>query len=395
MLYEPARHEPLQSMAWDHELARSTIRAITLEMDETLDEKGTWDSHPDDGEPCAKLVTLFLGACGTAWALLDLEKRGFAGPYRHDYARAIASYVDAYLAKPDIGDPAPGLLLGESGLRFVAHAVNPEPNQRAALLDAMRRAISAPELELMWSAPGVVAAARLLYESTRDESFLGVVSEGVEHLMSTWVSQEGFTGRMWTQNLYGNVVQLLGGVHGFAGNVYALLRSNPYLDVSVREEILDHSAEGLLASASVHDGLANWPTRVAGDKYLVQWCHGAPGIITSFADYPVGRDARVDEILERAGELTWVAGPLTKPFGICHGAAGNGLAFLRLYKRTQKSIWLDRARAFAMHAIAQSESQRKIYGRRRAGLYLGDLGLAQYLYACLEADPRWPTLDRV
>ena len=126
-------------------------------------------------------------------------------------------------------------------------------------------------------------------------------------------------------------------------------------------------------------------------RVLVQWCHGAPGIVTSLADLP---DPQLDELLVAAGELVWAAGPLTKGAGLCHGTAGNGYAFLKLYRRTGEAIWLGRARAFAMHAIAQSERHATDYGMRRYSLWTGDLGLAIYLRNCLDGGDGWPNLDR-
>ncbi len=92
-------------------------------------------------------------------------------------------------------------------------------------------------------------------------------------------------------------------------------------------------------------------------------------------------------------QLTWHEGPLVKPFVICHGTAANGYAFLKLYTRTGDPRWLSRARAFAMHAIEQSNNCRKQYGRRRYELFTGDLGLAQYLWSCIKANDKWPLID--
>ena len=63
------------------------------------------------------------------------------------------------------------------------------------------------------------------------------------------------------------------------------------------------------------------------------------------------------ELLAEAGEATWVAGPLAKGSNLCHGTAGNACAFLALHARTGDTRWRDRARAFAMHAIAQFEAE--------------------------------------
>jgi hypothetical protein len=84
---------------------------------------------------------------------------------------------------------------------------------------------------------------------------------------------------------------------------------------------------------------------------------------------------------------------LKKGSNLCHGTAGNGYAFLKLYRRTGDAEWLERARAFAMHAIVQSERDARQYGQRRYSLWTGDLGLAVYLWDCIKAEPRFPTLD--
>ena len=79
--------------------------------------------------------------------------------------------------------------------------------------------------------------------------------------------------------------------------------------------------------------------------------------------------------------------------GICHGTAGNGYAFLKLHRRTGDARWLERARAFAMHGIAQTNDEAARHGHMRHSLWTGDLGLAIYLWACLQATAEFPTLD--
>jgi DUF1680 family protein len=126
---------------------------------------------------------------------------------------------------------------------------------------------------------------------------------------------------------------------------------------------------------------------------LVQWCHGAPGVVTGLADFPAGRSSDMDTMLSQAGNMTWTAGPLAKGFGLCHGTAGNGYAFLKLHRRTGDPAWLERARYFAMHAVAQSEQMRQEYGRGRYSLWTGDPGLAVYLWHCVNGSAGLPGLD--
>ena len=105
----------------------------------------------------------------------------------------------------------------------------------------------------------------------------------------------------------------------------------------------------------------------------------------------------VDVYLERvenaAGEAVWAAGPLTKGANLCHSTAGNGHAFLALHRRTRDPMWLERARAFAMHAIAQAEADARRFGQLRHSLWTGDVGLALYLWDCIHGQAEFPTLD--
>jgi predicted esterase len=84
---------------------------------------------------------------------------------------------------------------------------------------------------------------------------------------------------------------------------------------------------------------------------------------------------------------------LVKGSNLCHGTGGNGYAFLKLYSRTQDPVWLDRARAFAMHGIAQTEADAVRYGQMRYSLWTGDPGFAVYLWNCVRGAAAFPTLD--
>jgi lantibiotic modifying enzyme len=144
------------------------------------------------------------------------------------------------------------------------------------------------------------------------------------------------------------------------------------------------------------DGLANWPPEASESlrtgrtaQIRTQWCHGAPGIITSLSSVAPTDDEH-ERLLLAGGELTWLAGPLTKGANLCHGTAGNGYAFLALLERTGDEVWLERARAFAMHAIGQVARERGKYGRGRYALWTGDPGTALYLADCLDGGGRLP-----
>jgi hypothetical protein len=99
------------------------------------------------------------------------------------------------------------------------------------------------------------------------------------------------------------------------------------------------------------------------------------------------------ELLDAAGRFAWKAGPPSQNAGLCHGTAGNGFAFLSLFARTGDEQWLERARAFATHAIAQVARLRACSGRGRYTLFTGDLGAALLAAACITLNPAFPGID--
>jgi len=140
-------------------------------------------------------------------------------------------------------------------------------------------------------------------------------------------------------------------------------------------------------------GQANWPAVLYSthpQELLLQFCHGAPGFVICLADFPT-KD--LDDLLLAGGEATWEAGPLRKGSNLCHGTGGNGYALLKLHERTGDVRWLDRARAFAMHGIAQTEAHAEQYGQMRYSLWTGDPGFAIYLRDCIRGAGAFPTLD--
>jgi Lanthionine synthetase C-like protein len=183
-------------------------------------------------------------------------------------------------------------------------------------------------------------------------------------------------------------------VHGFAGNMVPLMRGWEWLTDSQKARVASAVPLTLSKNARREDGKATWPPVVtdASPPWPCQHCHGAAGMVTTFADAPF-TSPELETLLLEGGNFTWAAGPLAKGSNLCHGTGGNGYAFLKLYRRTNDPVWLDRARTFAMTAIAQCRETRKEIGRGRYSLWTGDIGLAVYLWDCLRAVPRFPTVD--
>jgi hypothetical protein len=186
-------------------------------------------------------------------------------------------------------------------------------------------------------------------------------------------------------------------VHGFVATALPLINGRHLLaadDWAAWQACIVNTVQ---RTATWEDGRANWrpmldaPAGPARTRpLLMQFCHGAPGFVICLAGMP---GAELDPLLLAAGEAIWHAGPLTKGSNLCHGTGGNGYAFLKLYRRSGDTLWLERARAFAMHGLAQMEAEAQKHGQMRYSLWTGDPGFAIYLWACISGDADFPTLD--
>jgi lantibiotic modifying enzyme len=398
VLFDPAHHEELVAREWDEARVRAAVREIVAEAEGAFDDGAWWPLHPRDAEDAPIDVYwthgLWSGAAGVLWALHRLARAG-AVTLERDYAFAAARLHGDYLRRAGGDMPAvPGLWAGEAGILLVAHMLAPDAARADRLFEVVRENARSETNELMWGSPGTMVAARTMLALTGDERWAGAWHESAARLWDEWTWSDAHRCYLWTQRLYGQVREYVGPAHGFAGDVAALAQ----LAREERlEEIARRATDAIRTLAFREDGLANWAPLAGGDLAVpgqgirVQWCHGAPGIVASLASLPPERD--LDELLLAGGELTWVAGPLAKGPGLCHGTAGNGFALLALYRRTGDAVWLERARAFAVHALDQVERERVEHGRGRFSLWSGDLGAAVYAWQCIDGDAAFPTID--
>lgn len=401
MLFEPERHEVLRAAAWDATRAREAMRSIVQDIEQGRAADGSWPVHPLDDEgdvPRTGFKSLYLGSAGVLWTLWYLQREG-AAELIGDPKPGIQAADAAYLAEPDTGKVVPSYLLGEVGILLVLWRLTESSGVADRLYESVRFNTPNPTNEALWAAPGTMVAAWHLWQATREKRWSDLFLQNVEQLWQTWIFDPHAQCHLWTQDLYGKVVQYLGAGHGFVGNVFPLLKGAALLDADRREELYDRCVATLRALKKVDDdGTMNWPPgtykpRPGGAGMLMQWCHGAPGVVTAVADFPSQRSPEMEAMLIAAGHAIWKAGPLTKGYGLCHGTAGNGYAFLKLYQRTGNSLWLQRARSFAMHSIEQQDRMRRHYGQGRYTLWTGDAGLAVYVWHCLQGSATLPALD--
>jgi hypothetical protein len=407
-LYGAERHEKLSGTEWNEDLARAAIDRIVADAHGSFDPDALWPIHPFDRSPERppdSIKYLYHGAAGVIWALDYLNETG-ALALKRDYLPTVRQLIprirDDLDKYPELrkymGAEVASYLLGEAGILLLQFKLAPSEDVAQQLYGHLEARIGDPR-GIAWGGAGAMLAALFMYERTDDARWKDLFLRSFGPLYDQWNYSDEAQCRLWTSSLYGVREMRIGAIHGFAANAFVMLRGRHLLERSVADEMLRRIHETVHATALLEGGHANWPnhvgrsTRPSPLPIVVQHCNGAPGIINSLAEFP--NDARwpIDRLLQQAGELVWDSGPPVKMPSLCHGASGSGYAFLKLYARNGDDRWLDRARKFAMHAIDESDRAVTKYGQRKSSLWTGDLGLAIYLWDCIRATAKFPTLD--
>ena len=400
MLFDPARHEPLQTIPWDEGRVRTCINQIAADAEARFTPQGWWPPHPRDLEPdedaTQPATPLYYGACGVVWALHYLQDVGAVRLQRNYREPALLADIlvrnSAWLGD-DAAAQAGAFMMGELPIRLLEHAAQPLPATANRLAELIAANLTHPSRELMWGSPGSLLTALFLHQHTGEARWAELFRTTAAMLWSQLLWSEEFGCHYWTQDLYGQQSTYIDAVHGFVATATPLTHGRhllPDAEWAAWQACIENT---VLRTATWEGNLVNWRpclTPPPAKPLLMQYCHGAPGFVICLADLP---GHALDETLVAAGQAVWAAGPLSKGSNLCHGTGGNGYAFLKLYQRSGDAMWLQRAQAFAMHGIAQSEADAKQYGQQRYSLWTGDPGFAIYLWDCLRGQADFPTLD--
>ena len=395
MLFDETRHEPLLDLPWSAQRARATIARIVDETEARFRPGAWWPLHPKDveGADTQPAFPLYHGAAGVIWALGHLGATG-AARTRLDFTphlEALPIDLGRWLSSERLVDGVASYLMGETPVLMLRHGRTADPADADRLKAHVAANVDHPARELMWGAPGTMLAALFLFRRTGDARWADLFLASARKLWSQLSWSEELGCRYWVQDLYGRRSSYLGAVHGFAGTAPALIAGRDLISGQDWDGWRTCIAQTVTRTATREGNLANWrPQLASGTPTLMQYCHGAPGIVVCLGRFPGGEIA---PLLLAGGEAIWAAGPLRKGSNLCHGTAGNGYAFLSLFGRTADSMWLRRARSFAMHAMAQFEADSARFGDLRYSLWTGDLGLAVYLWDCIQGRAAFPTID--
>ena len=404
MLYVNKNHEKLTDNAWSKERAQTKLSELFNVTCQKFDPEQLWPTHPLD--PAQSIVvprtSFYSGAAGTILALNHIAKFLDKKEQMPDFCRScsviedcFASFEQAFAKIVPVSQPFSGYLSGYCGLYLFQYWFGKDDAYDEFIVMASQAFDTNHENELLLGLPGILLASVFLHQLKQSRQLEGLIDKLITKLLDSWQYCESVGCYLWQQDLYGEKTFQLGFIHGFAGNVFALLKARSFMSKELLEKTLERAYTVLIKLQDTQQGLTNFSQSVIKHRkdrgdYLLQLCHGAPGFIYLLHEMLAIKGGSSDDMYKLAvflGDTIWQAGPLVKPNGLCHGNAGSGFAFLKMYDITGDNLWLDRAKSFAMHAIEQQEAAELKYEMPRFGYVTGDLGLAMFMMGCLQGRP--------
>ncbi|RZC38582.1 lanC-like protein 3 -like [Asbolus verrucosus] len=306
---------------------------------------------------------LYLGTAGVSYMYYHLSKIPAMSEHKHRFLTKSVEYLAPALnaIKNSSQRDISSFILGNAGVYAVA----------AAIYQAIGDKIQSDNFKKMYREAGSICKDMQFLSCGSDELFVGRAGYVLGAL---WLSKETNTelpkgdiyalcntmvesGRKYAHRhrcpcplMYSYYqVEYLGAAHGLCTILQALLTVPGYLDANpVHAREVKTTIDYLL---SLQDSGGNFPCasdEIGARSELVHWCHGAGGMIYLMAKaYLVWNEPKYLKSCEKMAELIWAKGLLKKGPGICHGVAGNGYAFLLLYRLTGKPKHLYRGIAFA------------------------------------------------
>lgn len=403
-MFAPEKHILIDAQ-WHKNHAQRFIRTLFNDAEAIFRHHHFWPCHPAEDPPPDRgyVPWLYDGLAGISWAQIELSERGY-GELQNDY---LAPLKTARIAAVDDlknttrfdnpGDYLAGLLIGEVGFSAPILRLGPDPKEAGRAIELISTNLRNEVLELLWGSPGsMLLLAGLIESGSVAKHHSQLLLKGVDYLQEQLIESPTHACRLWRQNLYNERKSYLGAAHGFAGNSLAIIRSFDYLDSAEQNFWTTLIRQTAIHTAITQSGEANWAVCIdsddANETSLLQFCHGAPGMIISLSGL-MGEDAEFDALMLAAGALVFRAGPLAKGSNFCHGTSGNGWALLKLFETTQDEMWLDRAKQFAAAAIKQSENGKADHACFHHSLWTGDQGVALLADACISHQFEVPTLE--
>jgi serine/threonine protein kinase len=344
------------------------------------------------GLPVAPTCSIMAGAAGIAYALYRIAcARQSAQLFAWADLWSVKAHRDSVNEDAFTGEEleATPKTVGEvspyhtiSGLHavqaLISHAAG-DPLMQQTAVETFVRASQAPcdSLDLTLGRSSTLLACSLLLDTISG-------NEGPDPASLRDLGDAVMRG-IWEEiNTYPPIVEAkaltnLGIAHGWAGILYATIRwhrssgSDLPAQAEVRLEQLAELAEPIGRGVR-WKWMLERPSPDAPYPYMPGWCNGSAGYVHlwTLAHYSFHNDT----YLRLAEMAAWHAWEHPQNIdSLCCGLAGRAYALLNLYKHTDETVWLNRARVLAERAvIADPTPDLPAYS-----LYKGKVGVAVLL----------------
>jgi lantibiotic modifying enzyme len=237
--------------------------------------------------------------------------------------------------------------------------------------------LSEQECDVMYGKAGFLHAILFVRKEIGDDNY---GSEQVLHILMD-ILQEGIKNKTehfpllwkWHQKIY------LGSAHGVAGILQTLMSYKDevcILEQRTNRDFIGDINKTIMSLLSVRFLSGNLPSSMGKERdNLVQWCHGAPGLILLLVKaYEVfDKIDYLHQAVDIALKVVWPRGLLRKGMGLCHGISGNAYSFLALYrvlntlkhrggdiKDEEIDIWLYRSWRFVEFAYQHQQELHRV-----------------------------------
>jgi lantibiotic modifying enzyme len=318
-----------------------------------------------------------------------------SGEYAESLFKEAARYIDAaYEVQKDSAEIIATFLCGQAGV-YALRAVIAHQNNMSAICSASVRQLFNMERdclrerssEILYGKAGYLYALQFVNANLPESVLPATADETINRVVQSILA----SGRAYSKQTHQKSPlmwrwheEYLGAAHGLAGILYLLLQFPTFLSEDDLKDI--DAAAQWLKSLALSDH--NYPAHVDEERTdLVQWCHGAPGMVALFVRLHevMGERGGYLAAAREAAEVVWTKGLLTKSVGLCHGTIGNAwggrYAFLALWAGTGEAHYLHKAKHF-VHFALTSPHVKTI--RTPDAPYSLMEGMAGVVYCCAE-----------
>src|SRR5262245_28660802 len=222
-MIERARQVPLRPVPWNESEAKAAIVDIVADGLAHFDAERFWPAHPFEDGVSDGHTSFYFGATGMIWGIDYLGRTG-ATKARFDFHPVLPRLLEASrleFAKWKYAAHG-SLLLGDIGAALVVMRIDPASAIADLIYTRADANTTLPVRELMWGLPGSMIACCHMAAMTAEPRWRALFTIQAARLLGDL--EETADGPLWTQDLYGDQLRYLGPVHGYAGNMIALMR---------------------------------------------------------------------------------------------------------------------------------------------------------------------------